>query len=137
VRIPNCQAGPAEKIGAGHLRPICHLQPIFGRHLGLSSASPPDDLALQTVSIGMVACGAGLKLKAPTPLGGASLGIYVAPVIIDLAYSPQVAVGIYLAVGGLALFLTGVVLSTCPERLLVLPMPMAKREGVFKVFDWR
>jgi hypothetical protein len=99
--------------------------------------SPPDDLALLTVTIVMVACGAGLKFKAPTLLGGASLGIYVATVIIDLAYSPQVAVGIYLAVGGLAIFLTGVVLSMCRERLLVLPEQLAKREGVFKVFDWR
>jgi len=100
-------------------------------------ASPPDDLALLAVTSLMVACGAALRFKAPTLLGGAALGAYLATVIIDLAYSPQVALGIYLAVGGLALFLTGVALSMCRERLLELPERLAKREGVFKIFDWR
>ncbi|MFM7071896.1 MAG: hypothetical protein ACKO38_08915, partial [Planctomycetota bacterium] len=64
-------------------------------------ASPANDLSLLTLTILMVASGAGFQFKAPTMLGGVSLGVYLVTIIVDLAYSPQVAVGIYLAVGGL------------------------------------
>ena len=100
-------------------------------------ASPADDLALLTLTILMVASGAGFQFKAPTMLGGVALGIYLVSIIVDLAYSPQVAVGIYLAVGGLVLFLIGVALSMFRERLLELPEQLARREGVFKIIGWR
>ncbi|MFO0868640.1 MAG: hypothetical protein U0935_06785 [Pirellulales bacterium] len=99
--------------------------------------SPADDMALLTITILMVASGAGLQFKAPTMLGGTSLGVYLAAVIVNLAYSPQVAVGVYLAVGGLVLFLLGLALSMYRERLLELPEKLARREGVFKIIGWR
>ena len=99
--------------------------------------SPADDLALLTFTILMVASGIGFQFKAPTLIGGVALGVYLASVLVDLAYSPQVAVGVYLAFGGLALFLVGVALSMCRERLLELPDQLARREGVFKIIGWR
>jgi hypothetical protein len=99
--------------------------------------SPADDITLLTVTIMMVASGVGFRFKAPTLLGGIALGAYLVSILVDLAYSPQVAVGIYLAVGGLTVFLTGIALSMCRERLLELPEQWSRREGAFKFIGWR
>lgn len=99
--------------------------------------SPADDITLLTVTIMMVASGVGFRFKAPTLLGGIALGAYLVSILVDLAYSPQVAVGIYLAVGGLTVFLIGIALSMCRERLLELPEQWSRREGVFKFIGWR
>ncbi len=41
--------------------------------------------------------------------------------LASLAYRPQVAVGVYLAVGGALVFATGIALSVYREKLLKLP----------------
>lgn len=57
--------------------------------------------------------------------------------VASLAYHPQVAIGVYLAAGGAAVFALGVALSMYRERLLELPERMANREGVFRILNWR
>jgi hypothetical protein len=96
-----------------------------------------DELALLTVTILMLATGCGLQFKGPTIIGGTALGLYLAVVIVQLAYSPQVAIGVYLAIGGAVLFAAGVALSMYRDRLLALPEKIAKREGLFRVIAWR
>ena len=75
----------------------------------------------------MVAAGVGL----------ASLAVYLAVMIGQLAYHPQIAVGVYLAVGGGLLFAVAALLAAYRESLLALPDAIERRKGVFQVLDWR
>lgn len=96
-----------------------------------------DELALVTVTILLLAAGLAWKTRATTIFGGGSLCLYLTVLVVSLAYRPQIAVGAYLAIGGVLLFAAGVLLSIYREKLLTLPDRIAKREGVFQVIDWR
>ena len=100
-------------------------------------SGPADQLILITITVGLLVAGLTARAKAPTLLGGGALGIYLAVLIVSVAYRPQVEVGVYLACGGLALFAAGVVLSVYRERLLALPDRVAARDGLFRILDWR
>ena len=54
-------------------------------------------------------------------IGGGALTLYLIVMIGRLAYHPQVAIGVYLAIGGGLVFVCGVALSMYRERLLQLP----------------
>jgi hypothetical protein len=96
-----------------------------------------DDFALLAITVLMVVTGVGWKVKATTLFGGGFLTTYLIMLIISIAYHPQVAVGVYLAVGGVLIFGSGIVLSIYREKLLELPERFANREGVFRVINWR
>jgi hypothetical protein len=49
----------------------------------------------------------------------------------------QLAVGVYLTIGGAVIFGAGVLLSIYRDRLLALPEQVRRREGVFRVLSWR
>ena len=68
---------------------------------------------------------------------GGALVIYLAVLVCSLAYHPQVAIGVYLAAGGAIVFAIGVALSVYREKLLQLPERAARREGVFRILNWR
>jgi hypothetical protein len=46
-------------------------------------------------------------------------------------------VGVYIAIGGALIFGIGIALSVYREKLLALPERIAKREGVFRMLNWR
>jgi hypothetical protein len=58
-------------------------------------------------------------------------------VLVSLGWQQQLAEGVYLAVGGAVLFALGIALSMYREKLLQLPEQIAKREGVFRILNWR
>lgn len=99
--------------------------------------STGNEFGLLTISILMLASGCALQFKAPALLGGSTLSLYLATVIVQLAYHSAAPTGVYLAVGGAALFGLGLALSMYRERLLLLPEKFANREGLFKVIGWR
>ncbi|MEO8493590.1 MAG: hypothetical protein ABI614_00860, partial [Planctomycetota bacterium] len=109
---------------------------IYHRFFG-DAPSLPDEFALLAVTVLMLVTGYSMQIKAPTLIGGTTLVVYLAILVVSLAYMPQVAVGVYLAVGGALLFGIGIALSMYRERLLELPGKIAKREGVFRVIGWR
>ena len=49
----------------------------------------------------------------------------------------QLAIGVYMALGGGLVFAAGVLLSICRERLLAIPQRLKDRQGVFQVLTWR
>ena len=85
----------------------------------------------------MLMTGLSWRVQSTTLLGGGTLAVYVIILIGRLAYHPQVAVGVYLAIGGAFVFACGVALSIYRERLLSLPERIANREGIFRIIDWR
>jgi len=96
-----------------------------------------DELLLVTVTLLMLSTGCIFQVRSTTAFGCVILGLYLATLFAHLAYRPQVAVGVYLAVGGGVIFLLGLMLSIYRDRLLALPSRIAQREGVFQIIDWR
>jgi len=96
-----------------------------------------DEMALLTVTILMVVTGLSWQIRATTLWGGASLILYLIVLVASLAYRPQIAIGVYMAVGGAVVFAVGIVLSVYRDRLLEIPDRVAKREGVFRILSWR
>jgi hypothetical protein len=99
--------------------------------------SLPDELTLLTVTILMLVTGVAWQFKATTLAGGGTLGVYLVVMIGALAYQPQVAIGVYLAIGGALVFATGIALSVYREKLLALPDQIARCEGIFRIMQWR
>jgi hypothetical protein len=99
--------------------------------------SLPEEFATLTVGIVLSASGLGWRFKAPTIVGLGTLAVYLAVLIGQLAYHPQVAVGVYLAVGGGVLFAAAALLAAYRESILALPDAIERRQGIFKVLDWR
>jgi hypothetical protein len=85
----------------------------------------------------MVVTGLSWQVRATTLWGGASLILYLIVLVASLAYHPQIAIGAYMAVGGAIVFAIGIVLSVYRDKLLEIPEQVAKREGVFRVLNWR
>jgi hypothetical protein len=96
-----------------------------------------DEIALLTVTILMTVTGLAWQIKSTTIWGASALVLYLVVMVAALAYHPQVAIGVYLAVGGAAVFAAGIALSVYREKLLELPERVAKREGVFRILNWR
>ena len=113
------------------------LVAVLYHRWAVGEPSAPDEFALLTVTILMTVTGVGWQIKASTLWGGVALATYLVVLVASLAYHPQVAVGVYLAVGGAAVFGLGVALSIYRDRLLELPERVANREGVFRILNWR
>jgi hypothetical protein len=96
-----------------------------------------DELALFTVTVLMLVTGFSWQIKSTTFLGGLSLVLYLIIIVVSLGWQQQVAAGVHLAIGGALLFGLGVALSIYREKLLQLPDRVVKREGVFRVLNWR
>jgi hypothetical protein len=99
--------------------------------------SVPEEFAALTAAIVLTATGLAWRFKAPTIVGLGSLAAYLAVMIGQLAYHPQVAVGVYLAVGGGVLFIAAALLAAYRETLLALPDAIERRQGIFQILDWR
>lgn len=96
-----------------------------------------DEMALFLVTVALLVTGYSWQIKSTTFFGGASLTLYLMIIVVSLGWQQQKPAGVYLAVGGAALFGLGIALSMCREKLLQLPEQIAKREGVFRVLNWR
>ncbi len=109
----------------------------FHFHLYTDGVFTLDDFFLIAIGVLMLVTGFSWKVKSTTLISGACLAIYFAMIIMIIAYNPQVAIGVYLGIGGLLLFGVGVLLSMYRERLLQIPDRISNREGIFKIIDWR
>ncbi len=101
------------------------------------SPSTPDELALLTMTVLMLATGCSWQIQSTTFFGGTALLIYLMVIIGSMAYRPEVAVGVYLLIGGALLFISGILLSIYRDRLLKLPEQISRREGIFRIIGWR
>lgn len=112
---------------------------IYYRFIGPETAhfSPVDELALLVLTMFMLVTGYSWQIKSTTFLGGVSLVLYLIIIVVSLGWQQQLAAGVYLAVGGAVLFGLGIALSVYREKLLQLPEQVAKREGMFRILNWR
>jgi hypothetical protein len=96
-----------------------------------------DEIGLATISVLMFVTGVMCRLRATTLVGGSLLVIHLAMLLVFAGMRAQLAVGVYLAVGGAAIFALGVLLSIYRDRLLALPQRIRQHEGPFRVLAWR
>lgn len=96
-----------------------------------------DEMALLTLAIPMFVTGLSWKIKSTTLWSGAALIVYLIVLIAMLAYHPQVAIGVYMAVGGAIVFAIGILLSIYRDKLVEIPDQVANRTGVFRILNWR
>lgn len=96
-----------------------------------------DEISLLTVSVLMLVSGVILRIRSTTLTGGVLLALHLLMLMVSLGMHAQLAIGVYLAIGGAVLFAMGIVLSVCRERLLALPRAIQARQGMFKVLNWR
>ncbi len=98
-----------------------------------------DDLGLVVGCIALFGSGVVCRIRATTLIGGFGMVSYVIVVLIGLHrhLADAAIIGIYLTLGGGLLFGTGLVLSIYRDRLLALPAKVRRREGIFRIFDWR
>jgi hypothetical protein len=99
--------------------------------------SLPDEMALVTISVLMLLTGFVWQVKSTTLHGGGGLGLYLVVLIVSLGWQPQLAIGVYLAIGGGLLFASGIALSVYRDKLLAIPAKIANKEGVFRIIGWR
>jgi len=99
--------------------------------------SLPDEMALVTISVLMLLTGFVWQVKSTTLHGGGGLGLYLVVLIVSLGWQPQLAIGVYLAIGGGLLFACGIALSVYRDKLLAIPAKIAKKEGIFRIIGWR
>lgn len=78
-----------------------------------------------------------LRLKATTIVGGTLTALYFLTLLIFVPWTRMSFLAIMMIVGGTLVFLVGLGLSIFRERLLALPDQIKRREGVFRVLDWR
>jgi len=96
-----------------------------------------DELALFALTLALLVTGLSWQIKSTTFFGGAALTAYLVMVLASLGWRQQVAVGVYLAIGGVLLFACGIALSVYRDKLLMFPERIARREGIFSVLNWR
>jgi hypothetical protein len=91
------------------------------------------------LALGIVLLTSGfmLELKSTTITGALVTFIYVATLLVYLPWSKVSTAAIFIMVGGSVIFGAGLLLSLYRDRLLLLPQRIQRREGLFRVLNWR
>jgi hypothetical protein len=98
----------------------------------------PDELGLLSASILLFVSGLLFRIKSTTLLGGLLGLVYLVSLALYVRLPDMLkTAAVWIAVGGLALFACGLLLSIYRDRLLALPDKIKRREGIFRVLTWR
>lgn len=99
--------------------------------------SMPDELALLTFGSALFVTGTLCRIRSTTLCGASAVAIHLAILIISAGMRAQLAIGVYLALGGGLLFLAGLLLSIYRDKIRELPSSIHQRQGIFSVLSWR
>ncbi len=102
-----------------------------------SNLSMFDEVLLISSAIMLFVAGTTLKVRATTLIGGFFGITHLLILMIHAGMKAQLTLGIYLTIGGGAIFIIGLVLSLFREKLLSIPDRYRARDGIFKVLNWR
>ena len=94
------------------------------------------------LAAGLLLFGAGgvTRIKSTAMTGAVLLAVYLLSLLAflqRLQINGLWLVGIYLTIGGGVFFGLGLLLAVYRDRLLTLPQRIKRREGVFRVLNWR
>jgi len=96
-----------------------------------------DELTLVTIAVLMFLTGMMCRIRATTLVGGGLLVCHLITLVIFAGMKAQLRVGVYVALGGAALFIIGLLLSIYRDLLLSMPLRFKRRQGLFHVLTWR
>jgi hypothetical protein len=97
-----------------------------------------DELGMLVAGIVLLTTGFVFRLRATTITGAGTLAVYLVSLLLYINAMENVqTVGIWLTIGGAAIVGSGIALSVYRDRLLVLPEKVRRREGIFRVLEWR
>jgi hypothetical protein len=85
----------------------------------------------------LISVGFMTQAKSTTLVGAFLTALYFVTMLVLVKWSQLSTISLFLIFGGGGLFTIGLILSIFRERLLQLPEAIAKREGVFRVLNWR
>ena len=85
----------------------------------------------------LVTSGFLFQLKSTTLVGSALTAVYFITLLVYVPWSRLNAVAIVITAGGGTIFSLGLILSVYRDRLLTLPDRVKRREGLFRVLNWR
>ena len=88
-------------------------------------------------SIGLLVTGIMSQLKSTTLIGALMTALYFATLLIFVPWGRLNSVALAILIGGGFLFGVGMILAFFRDRLLTLPERFNRREGLFRVFNWR
>ena len=77
------------------------------------------------------------QLKSTTIVGAFLTVLFLMTLLIRIDWDRVNTVAVVLTAGGGGLFTMGLLLSVFRERLLTMPERIHRREGVFRVLNWR
>ena len=89
------------------------------------------------VSILLLGTGLVFRLKSTTVVGSFSTALYFLTLLMFVPWGSLNTVATLITVGGGTIFGAGLALAFFRDRLLTLPERIKKREGIFKVMNWR
>lgn len=89
------------------------------------------------VGLVMLAGGFAMRIKSTTLTGAAMMALYLLTLPSLIPTGGLWVIGVYLTVGGGLFFGAGLLLAVYRDRLLALPERIKRREGVFRVLNWR
>lgn len=96
-----------------------------------------NELGFLAASVLLLASGLLFQLRSTTLCGAVLTAVYFVTLLIFIPWSRLNAVALFITIGGGTLFLIGLILSVYRDRLLTLPDRVKRREGLFRVLNWR
>jgi hypothetical protein len=97
-----------------------------------------NELGLFVISVVLLATGVMFRLRSTTLLGAVLAAVYLVGLVFFLFIPERLqTAGLGIALGGVVIFVLGLLLSMYRDRLATLPDKIKRREGIFRVLTWR
>jgi hypothetical protein len=96
-----------------------------------------NEFALVTVGLALLVSGYICRIRSTTLTGGGLLACQLMMMLVFLGVRAQLALGVYLTLGGAGIFISGLLLSIYRDRLATLPQRIRDRQGMFQILNWR
>jgi hypothetical protein len=96
-----------------------------------------NELGFLAASVLLLITGFLFQLRSTTLTGAASTALYFLTLLVYVPWNRMDKVAMFIFGVGLVIFLPALLLSLYRDRLMALPEKLRKREGVFRVLNWR
>ena len=98
---------------------------------------PFNEFGFLFISVALLATGILFQLKTTTMVGSAATILYFVTLLLFIQWARLDAVAWASLIGGGVIFGSTLILAFFRDRLLTLPDRIKRREGAFRVFNWR
>ena len=96
-----------------------------------------NEVGMLAAGLVLLAAGFAMRVKSTTLVGAAMMALYLVTLPSLIRTGGLWMIGLYLMIGGGLFFGVGLLLAVYRDRLLALPQQIKRREGLFRVLNWR